>query len=273
MDKARIIDEIRRTAKENGGTPLGEGRFRSETGIRESDWYGKYWARWGDAVREAGFSPNAFQSKVLSDEQLLEKLIALIREFGHYPTRGELGIKRRGDSSFPVDDVFFRRFGGRYESVKRLVKHCLAGDGYEDVLAICQPLEMQSREASDPKRPQSLGQVGYVYLLKSGRYYKIGRTNAVGRREYELAIQLPEKMTRIHTIKTDDPAGIEAYWHRRFQDRRKQGEWFALAPQDVSAFRRRNLCNAQQASRTTSYGGVRYESCALAGRSEAWYRA
>jgi hypothetical protein len=31
---------------------------------------------------------------------------------------------------------------------------------------------------------------GYVYLAKSGRHYKIGRSNSIGRREYELAIQL-----------------------------------------------------------------------------------
>jgi hypothetical protein len=34
---------------------------------------------------------------------------------------------------------------------------------------------------------------GSVYIVKSGRYDKIGSTNAVGHREYELAIQLPEK--------------------------------------------------------------------------------
>ena len=33
---------------------------------------------------------------------------------------------------------------------------------------------------------------GFVYMLKSGRHHKVGRTNAVGRRQYELAIQLPE---------------------------------------------------------------------------------
>lgn len=242
MNKGQILDEIRRTAEENDGVPLGRDRFRTETGIRESDWYGKHWARWGDALREAGFSPNAFQSKILSDEQLLEKLIALIRELGHYPTRGELGIKRRHDPSFPVDDVFFRRFGAwRGALVKTLVKHCLAANGYEDVLAICQPLTVQSTKESEPTSLYNFEQVGSVYLLKSGRYYKIGRTNAVGRREYELSIQLPEKTMLIHDIKTDDPAGIEAYWHRRFQDRRKQGEWFALTLQDVSAFRRRKF--------------------------------
>ena len=77
--------------------------------------------------------------------------------------------------------------------------------------------------------------------MKSGRYYKIGRSNAVGRREYELAIQLPEKVTTVHTIKTDDPVGIEAYWHKRFQDKRKRGEWFELSTEDVQAFKRRKF--------------------------------
>nr|WP_157817976.1 GIY-YIG nuclease family protein [Candidatus Thiodictyon syntrophicum] len=80
-----------------------------------------------------------------------------------------------------------------------------------------------------------------MYLMKSGKYYKIGRTNAIGRREYELAIQLPEKPTKIHEIKTDDPVGIEAYWHKRFESRRLNGEWFNLTPQDTAAFKRWRL--------------------------------
>jgi hypothetical protein len=80
-----------------------------------------------------------------------------------------------------------------------------------------------------------------VYLLKSGRYYKIGRTNAVGRCERELAIQLPERAVVIHSIKTDDPAGIESYWNMRFSDRRKNGEWFELLANDVTVFKRRKF--------------------------------
>ena len=64
---------------------------------------------------------------------------------------------------------------------------------------------------------------------------------ALGRREYELAIQLPEKTKTIHEIRTDDPVGIEAYWHNRFESKRKNGEWFELAPLDIKAFRRRKF--------------------------------
>ena len=79
---------------------------------------------------------------------------------------------------------------------------------------------------------------GFVYLIKSGNHYKIGRTNALGRRERELAVQLTERSKTVHSIRTYDPSGIEAYWHRRFEAKRKNGEWFALSAQDVAAFRR-----------------------------------
>jgi hypothetical protein len=59
VNKQHILDEIKRTAAANGKLPLGKAKFLRETGIKESDWGGIYWARWGDALREAGFEPNS----------------------------------------------------------------------------------------------------------------------------------------------------------------------------------------------------------------------
>ena len=239
MTKAHIIAEIQRTAKENGGKPLGRARFLSETGIREYDWKGKFWVRWNDAVCEAGLAPN--QKQVAFDEEmLLEKFIALIRELGHFPIIAEMRMKVRSDPSFPNDKTF-RRFGSKAELASKLLNYCDTHSGCEDVTKLCAIAAAKTILKVNDNSGDDEASYGFVYLMKAGRYYKIGRANSIGRREYELAIQLPERASTVHAIRTDDPAGIEAYWHRRFESKRKNGEWFTLDGSDIKAFRRRKF--------------------------------
>lgn len=107
MNKQHITDEIKRTAAENGGVPLGTDRFADVTRIAEAAWRGRFWARCSDAVREAGLTP--------------------------------------------------------------------------------------------------------------------------------------EDLELIHAISTDDAHGIEAYWHKRFAEKRRGGEWFELSADDVRVFQRRRF--------------------------------
>ena len=240
--KDHILAEIKRTAQENGGKPLGTARFHVETGIKSSDYIGKFWARWGDALVEAGFQPNTLQGP-RDDDDLLEGLVLLARELGHFPVANEIKLKARKEPGFPSLNTF-ARFGRKQGLATRLCEFCKER-GYGDVTALCEAVIAQAAEGDSNAEEDAVvkgeSRLGYVYLMKSGRFYKVGRSNAVGRRERELAIQLPEEAKVVHSIKTDDPVGIESYWHSRFGDRRKNGEWFELVAEDVAAFKRRKF--------------------------------
>jgi hypothetical protein len=238
VNKQHILDEIRRTAAANDNAPLGVARFFQETGIRETDWAGRFWVRWGDALRKAGFEPNLFNS-AYDKTMLMENFISLMRELGKFPVRRELQMKARTDRNFPSANVF-ARLGSKRQLAKDIHEYCKNRADYEDVIALCQPLATAA-PSSDNEVESDQAALGFVYLMKSGRFYKIGRSNAAGRREYELAIQMPEKLSTVHSIRTDDPAGIEAYWHKRFETKRKNGEWFELGSDDVLAFKRRKF--------------------------------
>jgi hypothetical protein len=239
MDKVYIIKEIKRTAEENGGIPLGRIKFKSETGIKYADWYGKYWANWGDALKEAGYEPNLFQ-KAYDNEVLIAKLIELIRQIGKFPTWGEIRLKAHSDKSFPSHNSF-NRIGNKQEMAKKIVEYCKEHDSLSDILEICGPICSHENQVNDTDVESNIENFGFVYLMKSGKHYKIGWSNSAGRREYELKILLPEKVELVHEIRTDDPVGIEAYWHKRFEDKRKRGEWFILTGADIKAFKRRKF--------------------------------
>lgn len=240
MDKQQILAEIVRTAKSNGGTPLGWRRFSTETGINHADWFGKHWPRWSDAVLEAGCTPNQMR-EAYDDNDLLEAVARLILEIGRYPAIGDFRMRTRRSPGFPADTTF-RRLGTSIEIAAKVAKKYRDKAEFEEAVRICDKfaaVEIRKEDGELGEESPSSVNIGDVYLIKSGRNYKIGHSNAAGRREREIALQLPDKVGIVHVIKTDDPRGIEEYWHRRFAEKRKNGEWFDLDRADVATFRRR----------------------------------
>ncbi len=235
MDRNTIIAEIKRTAAGNDGKPLGRLRLEAETGIRPSDWM-RYWSRFADAQREAGFEPNE-RTAAYDEGELCRSLALLAQELGRIPTQADLRVKGYADPTFPSLRTFDKRLGAKSELVAKVAAYCTANPEFSDVLAWCTVKPV----APEPDAKPDTSCDGFVYLIKSGRFYKIGKTVSVGMRERQLQIQLPQQARTVHTIKTDDPSGIEAYWHRRFEAKRKNGEWFDLSAQDVAAFRRRKF--------------------------------
>ena len=234
MTKNHIILEIQRAARENGGKPLGRLKFLRMTGIKETDWSGKYWARWSDALKDAGFGPNQLQQPY-DDSVLFDRFVGLVRELGRVPVVTEMRMKSRVDKSFPNSTVF-ERFGSKQQLLSRTLQYAQEHEAHSDVVPL-----LSAAIGSDAAHGKDITQnivTGFVYLMKSGRHYKIGRTNSLGRREWELGIKISIPPKTIHSIETDDPVGVEAYWHKRFSDKRGEGEWFDLSPDDIKAFKR-----------------------------------
>src|SRR5206468_11832299 len=95
---------------------------------------------------------------------------------------------KRSDPTFP-DKSCLRRWGNRDAMLAKLAEFCEGRDEFKPVLRILK----EGVTRSVDRRVDSLDVKGFVYLLRSGKKYKLGCTNAIGRRVRELAIQLPQK--------------------------------------------------------------------------------
>lgn len=237
MKRDVILDAIRETAASNNGKPVGRERFEQLTGITEYD-VGRYWARWGDAVREAGLQANTL-NVALGDDHVLEKYVGLVARLGHVPTNAELRLERQGrDPTFPNAKVY-ERFGSKAGLISRASAYCRERDTHKEALDILARAEETAMLVVDSSEQTAVEPYGFVYLVEGHRgEYKIGRTNLVDRRLAELGPKAPVEYRLIHEIKTDDSLGVEAYWHKRFSDERMRGEWFKLTAADVRAFKR-----------------------------------
>lgn len=231
--KAELITLYRKIAAKFPGETVGKRRFETESDVGEAEWK-YYWPRWADFVAEAGFQAGQYVERK-SDEELLLPLIPLIRKLDRWPTDAELRIYSRDVAGVPSGTTLRSR-GDKFVLAQTLAQLCRDAAEHQDVVAICDAVaEDAPAEDLASSRPVS----GYVYLMKNGAHHKLGKSKDPEVRRKEIALLLPNPTQLIHVIATDDPDGIEAYWHRRFAAKRIRGEFFKLDSQDVKAFKRR----------------------------------
>lgn len=228
-----IIQEIQRVAKTLGRAP-GIAIFERETGIKKTEWHGVYWRSWGNALIEAGFQPNKLQTKYSSEEVILFYAEA-VRHFGRIPANVDLRMYGKERPNFPAHNVFTNHFKNKAGIICALRKLAHKEEKYSDLL------NLLPKEESSSTTSTNSAEEGFVYLLRSGKYFKIGKCDDIEKRIKQIRVALPEATNLEHSIRTDDPTGIELYWHRRFHDKRANGEWFNLSASDVRAFKRRKF--------------------------------
>jgi hypothetical protein len=75
---------------------------------------------------------------------------------------------------------------------------------------------------------------GYVYVIRSGDYCKIGKSVDVLRRLKEISTSTPVAPEIVHTIPTNRMVRAENTIHAKFASKRARNEWFNLDDSDIA---------------------------------------
>lgn len=81
--------------------------------------------------------------------------------------------------------------------------------------------------------------MGCVYLVAGVGYdiHKIGSSQDITKRLRYFRTNLPFQVELIHKIETTAPAKLERELHKKFSDKRVNGEWFRLDQADIELFK------------------------------------
>jgi hypothetical protein len=235
LSKDAILAAIRREAAALGGH-VGLRAFQRRTGISDKQFLGVYWATWNEAVAEAGVSTQAFDRSPTDESVLLEAVAALVARLNRWPTENEFRLERCRDRSFPSLKAI-RRLSRSGALEPKLIAFCTDRPELKVVGSIA--TKRRDTRQADDLSAGSMPIEGYVYMMRSGKRYKIGHTTSPSRRHREVRLDLPDPTLLVHTYATDDPKGMEQYWHRRFESTRvRDTEFFMLSASDIAAFKR-----------------------------------
>jgi len=237
MTKEEILRLLRSIAADRGGD-VSFRTFLAASGLKEKQIVGAHWATWNDAKREAGLSTGVFVPPSLDEDVVLTATATLVAKLGKWPTESQLRLAKKHDQRVPSVKVF-RRLEQDREFMTKLRAYC-EGQAYSP--GVVRLIDERARKTSSTAAVPTVPIAGYVYMMRSGRRYKVGHTSSPTRRHREVRIDLPDRTDLVHSIETDDPRGIELYWHTRFADKRvRDTEFFELSASDVAAFKKRKF--------------------------------
>lgn len=242
--KEEILKEVQKWSEENRGHTPSEKVLREELGIPKWDWI-NYWTKMTDLQNEAGLTPHVFDKTKYTKPDLCRLFVKVIGEYGKWPSRDVLDFKRKKDPNFPASATFYKQLGSANNGdlARTILEYVKDKRGSREIIKIC---NVYLENNIKPIEDLGTGVVGYVYLLKSvlmnATAYKIGKTKDVENRVRQLH-QPSNQQELVYYIKTDDPDGVERYWHLRFEPKRIyphkiKDEWFKLNSSDVKAFKR-----------------------------------
>lgn len=89
----------------------------------------------------------------------------------------------------------------------------------------------QHREPKPVIKPKP--KPGYIYVIKGGDYYKIGRTGNMTQRMKSFSKSIPSNFDLVCSWRVDDMVQEEKELHEIFSESRVRGEWFSLNEDDV----------------------------------------
>jgi len=237
MTKDAIVRRIRELAAARGGRVSFE-VFLNETGVKGNWLRGQVWFKgWNPLLKEIGLETRSFGVAKMPKAAIARAVAEVVERDRCWPTQDALVRERKRDPSFPSLKVIgrLRRSGELARLIVGLGQEHTHLTEAAEIARAYVPAEKEDNAAGPNERI-----VGYVYMLRSGRCYKVGKSTDPSRRYREVRLELPEETHQVHTIPTDDPTGIEAYWHERFAPKRiRNTEFFSLNGQDVQAFKRR----------------------------------
>jgi hypothetical protein len=231
MDKLEILNTIKKAAADNGGKCPTLRNFIQTTGIKERMWLGKYWARWSDAVKEAGVTPSHI---IISYDAsyLLQKITELILEIKKFPTGPEISLKRNSDKTYPSDNCFFYSFGGKRLLIKEILRYCNDKPELRQVSGICLA---EYNRLYQPKEKKA--EVFFVYILSKSEKYQLVISD-----KFIIPDEFPKKLpgcSCYRQFQSRETEIIIATWQNDFADKQDGNNWYKLTREDLKLFERK----------------------------------